>query len=86
MPNPSGLRIAHSAVDGKTGAAATIKNKNLALHPEIAVHLDGIDDVVLIRGRATPAAPDAELGTAVAAAFHEKFPGYEPGPTAWEHG
>jgi hypothetical protein len=70
----------------ETGAPGTIKNKNLAVHREIAVHLDGVDDVVLIRGRATPAAPDAELGTALAAAFHEKYPGYAPGPADWDDG
>jgi hypothetical protein len=41
---------------------------------------------VLIRGRATPTAPDAELGTALATAFHQKYPGYEPGPADWDHG
>ena len=70
----------------ETGAPGTIKNRNLAVQPEIAVHLDGVDDVVLIRGRATPTAPDAELGTALATAFHQKYPGYEPGPADWDHG
>jgi hypothetical protein len=70
----------------ETGAPETIKNRNLVVHNEIAVHLDGVDDVVLVRGRATPAAPDAELGTVMAVAFHEKYPGYEPGPTDWDHG
>jgi hypothetical protein len=70
----------------ETGAPQTIKNRNLAVHTEIAVHLDGVDDVVLIRGRATPAAPDGELGTALAAAFHEKYPDYEPGPADWDRG
>jgi Pyridoxamine 5'-phosphate oxidase len=70
----------------ETGAPGTIKNKNLEVHPEIAVHLDGVEDVVLIRGRATPAAPDAELGNALAAAFHAKYPGYAPGPSDWDDG
>ena len=70
----------------ETGDPGTIKNRNLAVHKEIAVHLDGVDDVVLVRGRATPAAPDADLGAAMAAAFHEKYPGYEPGPTDWDRG
>ena len=70
----------------ETGDPGTIKNRNLAVHKEIAVHLDGVDDVVLVRGRATPAVPDADLGGAMAAAFHEKYPGYEPGPTDWDRG
>ena len=70
----------------ETGAPGTTKNRNLALQPEIAVHLDGVDDVVLIRGRATPAAPDAELGNALAASFHEKYAGYAPKPSDWDHG
>ena len=70
----------------ETGDPDTIKNRNLAVHKEIAVHLDGVDDVVLVRGRATPAVPDADLGAAMAAAFHEKYPGYEPAPTDWDRG
>lgn len=70
----------------ETGAPGTIKNRNLAVHPEIAVHLDGVDDVVFVRGRATPAAPGPDLGAAMAAAFREKYHGYEPGPTDWDSG
>lgn len=70
----------------ETGAPDTIKNRNLAVNTEIAVHLDGVNDVVLVRGRATPAAPDADLGAEMAAAFHEKYLGYEPGPTDWDRG
>jgi hypothetical protein len=70
----------------ETGDPDTIKNRNLAVHKEIAVHLDGVDDVVLIRGRATLAAPDPDLGAALAAAFKAKYHGYEPGPTDWDGG
>lgn len=70
----------------ETGAPETIKNRNLAVHPEIAVHLDDVDDVVLVRGRATLAAPDADLGAVLAAAFGKKYHGYEPGPTDWDGG
>jgi nitroimidazol reductase NimA-like FMN-containing flavoprotein (pyridoxamine 5'-phosphate oxidase superfamily) len=70
----------------ETGAPETRKNHNLAANPEVAVHLDGVDDAVIVRGRAEPVAPDAELGTALAAAFHAKYPDYAPGPTDWEDG
>lgn len=70
----------------ETGAPGTIKNRNLAVHKEIAVHLDGVDDVVFVRGRATPAAPDPDLGAALAAAFRAKYHGYDPGPTDWVGG
>jgi nitroimidazol reductase NimA-like FMN-containing flavoprotein (pyridoxamine 5'-phosphate oxidase superfamily) len=70
----------------ETGAPETRKNHNLAANPQVLVHLDGVDDAVIIRGQARPVAPDAELGTALAAAFHAKYPDYSPGPTDWNDG
>jgi hypothetical protein len=70
----------------ETGAPGTIKNRNLATNAEVVVHLDDPDDVVLLRGRAIPCAPSTALGPALAAAFHAKYPGYEPSASSWDHG
>jgi hypothetical protein len=70
----------------ETGAPETTKNRNLAANQQVLVHLDGVDDAVIIRGLAVPVAPDAELGAALAAAFHAKYPDYAPGPTDWDDG
>ncbi|HET7476132.1 MAG TPA: pyridoxamine 5'-phosphate oxidase family protein [Dermatophilaceae bacterium] len=70
----------------ETGAPDTVKNRNLAANPSVAVHLDGSDDVVLIRGVAVPVVPGLGVGEQLAAAFRSKYPGYEPEATSWAQG
>jgi pyridoxine/pyridoxamine 5'-phosphate oxidase len=70
----------------ETGAPGTIKNRNLASNPEVAVHLDGINDAVIVRGVASAVRPDPVLGGALAAAFAAKYEGYNPAPDSWERG
>ena len=70
----------------ETGAPATVKNRNLAANPAVAVHLDGINDAVIVMGIAEPIRPDPDLGAQIAAAFKAKYSGYAPGPTDWDSG
>ena len=70
----------------ETGAPNTIKNRNLAANPELAVHLDGINDAVIVRGVGELTAPERPLGEALAAAFSAKYDGYDPGPDQWRRG
>ena len=50
------------------------------------VHLDDVNDVVLIRGTAVEIAPSPELGVALAAAMGGKYDGYDPTPDSWDTG
>ena len=68
------------------GSPDTTKAKNLSANPEVVVHLDDPDDVVIVRGRAVAVTPDIALGERIASAMHAKYPGYEPGPDAWAEG
>ena len=70
----------------ETGAPETRKNRNLSSNDRVAVHLDGITDVVIVRGRGTPMRPDRDLEGDLIAAFRAKYPGYHPQPGGWDHG
>jgi hypothetical protein len=52
------------------GAPETAKARNLAANRAVGVHLDGVDDALIIFGTATHIQPGAVLGTELAAAFH----------------
>jgi nitroimidazol reductase NimA-like FMN-containing flavoprotein (pyridoxamine 5'-phosphate oxidase superfamily) len=67
----------------ETGAPETAKMRNLARERRVHVHLDDVDDVVIVTGEAVFVAPTLALGTALAQAFHAKYPGYDPAPDAW---
>ncbi|HXG26902.1 MAG TPA: pyridoxamine 5'-phosphate oxidase family protein [Candidatus Binatia bacterium] len=70
----------------ETGDPNTIKNRNLRANPNVFVHLDDVNDVVLIRGTAVEIAPSRRLGEALAAAMGGKYSGYDPTPDSWDHG
>jgi hypothetical protein len=70
----------------ETGQAHTKKVRNLEANPAVAVHLDGVNAALILHGRAVACIPDARLGIALAAAFEAKYPGYAPGPAAWDDG
>jgi hypothetical protein len=78
--------LVHDDLYLEIGSPATAKSRNLEANREIEVHLDDIDDVVIIRGAAEPVAPGPALGSAVAAAMTAKYPDYKPGPTDWDNG
>lgn len=70
----------------ETGDMQTVKNRNLAANRQVQVHLDGVNDVVIVRGRAHPWVPEAALAARLAVAFSAKYPGYAPTPHAWSQG
>jgi hypothetical protein len=70
----------------ETGAPGTVKNRNLALNQNVLIHLDDVNDAVIVRGRAVEVRPDRDLGVALAAAMHAKYRDYEPEPTSWDGG
>jgi hypothetical protein len=70
----------------ETGAPDTIKNRNLRANRNVFVHLDDVNDVVLIRGKAVEIKPSTELGEALARAMGGKYDGYDPTPESWDGG
>ena len=71
----------------ETGDPGTQKNVNLRSNPSVFVHLDDVNDVVLVRGRAVEVVkPDRELGEGLAAAMGGKYAGYDPTPDSWDAG
>jgi hypothetical protein len=68
----------------ETGSPATAKVRHLAANPAVAVHLDGVNDALILHGRALPCRPDPALGTLLAAAFRAKYPGYSPAVGDWD--
>jgi hypothetical protein len=70
----------------ETGAPGTIKNRNLAANRSVFIHLDDVNDVVIVRGVAVEIRPSPELGQALAAEMHRKYRDYEPEPTSWDRG
>ena len=67
-------------------SAVTLKARNLATNPAVAVHLEDGDRVVAIEGRAEPIAPDRPLGERLAAAFSTKYEGHRPSADQWQEG
>ena len=70
----------------ETGAPGTVKNRNLASNQNVFVHLDGVNDVVIVRGVAVEVRPDPALGAALARAMGGKYKGYDPTPDSWDSG
>lgn len=70
----------------ETGAAHTVKARDLAANPSVAVHLDGVNDALIVRGRALSCRPDVSLAAALASAFAAKYAGYRPAATDWDDG
>jgi hypothetical protein len=70
----------------ETGDPNTIKNRNLAANPNVLIHLDDVNDVVIVRGRAIEISPDRDLGEALAAAMGGKYAGYDPAADSWDNG
>jgi hypothetical protein len=69
----------------ETGDPGTVKNRNLAANAEVVVHLDDVDDAVIVRGHAQAFIP-GPLGPLVAAAMHAKYREYDPAPDSWDAG
>jgi hypothetical protein len=74
----------------ETGSPATVKNRNLQANRNVVVHLDGVDDAVIVRGVAEKVPADPAFRQRLAAAMKAKYrgpnPEYEPEPDRWDLG
>jgi len=73
------------------GSPATRRARNLAENPQVSVHLESGDEVVILEGRAgDAAAPERPLAERLAAAFAAKYGDtrweYRPTPEQWDRG
>ena len=62
----------------------TRKARNLETNPEVQVHLEDGEQVVIVRGTARGHVPEAALATEIAAEFARKYPGYTPAAGSWD--
>ena len=59
---------------------ASVKGRNLASNPRVALHLESGDEAVMIEGIVVEV-KEMENLTAIAAAYSQKYPGYCPDPS-----
>ena len=74
----------------ETGSPQTLKNRNLAANRNVVVHLDGINDALIVRGVAERIPPDRAFRKRLASTMQRKYggpeSGYIPEPDRWDHG
>ena len=74
----------------ETGSPLTVKNRNLRSNRNVVVHLDGVNDTIIVRGVAERIPSDPEfrqrLATAMKAKYGGQYSDYEPEPDRWDHG
>jgi hypothetical protein len=69
------------------GSPETRWVRDLAVNAHVSVHLDGVDDVIIVEGEAeTLTGMDRDLAERVAAASNAKFPEYRMKADAYEKG
>jgi hypothetical protein len=79
-------------VDGKIyfdGSPETRHARNIAENPNVSLHLESGDEVVILEGLcAALPGPSPELGTKLAQAYAVKYAdlGYVPAPDQWDQG
>ena len=74
----------------ETGSPLTVKNRNLRANRNVIVHLDGVNDTIIVRGLAERVPADPAFRQRLAAAMKAKYggegSGYEPEPDRWDLG
>ena len=79
-------------LDGKIyydGSPETRHARNIETNPEVAVHLESGERVIILEGTSVPSAkPSPELGRRLSEAYKKKYKelGYAPGPHSWDEG
>ena len=79
-------------LDGKfyyDGSPETRHARNLEVNPNVSLHLESGNDVVIMDGTAQPAGkPAPEFAVRLAEAYRAKYAseGYSPEPTQWDEG
>lgn len=79
-------------VDGNIyydGSPETRHNRNIEINPNVTVHLESGDHVVILEGTSAPAGkPSEELDAKLVEAYRKKYAqhGYSPDPHQWDEG
>ena len=79
-------------VDGKIyydGSPETRHNRNTELNPNISVHLESGNQVIILEGTSLPAGkPSPELANQLVEDYRKKYAdqGYSPEPNQWDEG
>ena len=79
-------------LDGKIyydGSPETRHARNIETNPEVALHLESGERVIILEGASVPSAkPSPELGRSLSEAYKKKYKelGYAPGPHSWDEG
>ncbi len=72
------------------GSGETRRMKNISANPEVSVHLESGDEVVILEGRAesAPVPPDRAFATQLAGLYKAKYAAHEyaPEPSQWDEG
>lgn len=71
------------------GSAQTRHAKNIATNPQVSMHLESGDDVIIMEGEVQAVAkPAPKLAQQIAAAYARKYAdmGYAPSPEQWDDG
>lgn len=72
------------------GSGETRRMKNIAANPEVSVHLETGDEVVILEGRAesAPVPPDRAFAAQLAGLYTAKYAAHEyaPEPDQWDEG
>jgi nitroimidazol reductase NimA-like FMN-containing flavoprotein (pyridoxamine 5'-phosphate oxidase superfamily) len=91
--NPAATPVWGVWVEGQLyfdGSPKTRRGRNIANNPQVVVHLESGDRVVILEGKAYlyDSAPERSLAEKVAAAYRVKYSedGYTPGPEQWDAG
>jgi general stress protein 26 len=90
---PAATPVWGAWVDGRLyfdGAPQTRRGRNISQNPNVVVHLESGDQVVILEGRARilDGAPERALAEKVAEAYRAKYSdqGYSPTPEQWDGG
>ena len=65
------------------GSTQTKRNRNLLVNPNVSVHLDSSEDVVILQGEAHLQTPDHDLAVQLSKTSATKY-GYAPKPEEYE--
>jgi len=90
---PAATPVWGAWVDGKLyfdGSPETRRGRNIAQNPQVVVHLESGDQVLILEGKAHiyDSAPERVVAEKVAAAYRAKYSeaGYSPNPDQWDAG
>lgn len=90
---PAATPVWGAWIEGKLyfdGAPTTRRGRNISHNPQVVVHLESGDEVVILEGEAIilSGAPERDLAKKISRDFSAKYAplGYTPGPDNWDQG